>query len=209
MLLKGPERLLGARTPSINGLKTWTAKVTLEDGYSAVELLIALVLLGILLTLGLYNYSKQIPHYELREASRALVSDLRKIRQMAVAEGRSFTVAFYPGQGEECDLSYAGMDAYCEEDNSDLLQYMLPAHVHFGALGEIDSRPGCSGGCSSPPTDGISFPGDSATFNPNGTVSGMGTVYLSNAPFRNESHAVTVNITGRVRLWKWAGSEWQ
>jgi len=187
-----------------------------KNGYSAIEMLIVLGLISILVTLGLFNYSKQIPHYELREASRAVISDLRKIRQMAVTKGIPLTLDFYPGDGQDCEPSYAGKGAYCEtndleEDKGEQVRYKLPQHVHFGTLGEVHKKPGCTSGCSAPPSNGITFQGDppSATFNPNGTISAMGAVFLTNAPSRNEALAITVNITGRVRLWKWVGNEWQ
>ena len=185
--------------------------MTSKKGYSAIEMLIVLALVSVVSTLGLVNYSKQIPHYELRDASRSIISDLRKIRQMAVTEGTSFSINFYPDDGEDCDDSYAGQGAYCNSEDPELLSYKLPQHIQFGTLEEVDKKPKCTSGCTPPPLNGITFQGDpaTATFNPNGTISGAGAVYLTNHPSRNEAVAITVNLTGRVKLWRWVGNEWE
>ncbi|MFQ5543158.1 MAG: GspH/FimT family pseudopilin [Nitrospiria bacterium] len=164
-----------------------------NKGYTAIELVIGLALIGVLSVLGLVNHLAQKPHNNLRDAGRQIVSQLRLLRQEAVVEGTSSAIQFMPG-----DQTFQFV--------SDGRTVKLPTHIRFGVLEGISENP--SG--DPVPDDGISFSSNKATFEPNGTYLGVGgAVYLTNAPSRDETLAITVNMTGRVKLYKWDGSDWQ
>ncbi|MFQ5950432.1 MAG: GspH/FimT family pseudopilin [Nitrospiria bacterium] len=168
-------------------------RVDSKRGYTAIELMIVLALTGILIVLGVSDYAAQITHHRLRSASHQIVANLRLIRQKAVTEGKSISIQFNP-KTRQYRLPGIG-------------ERTLPQQIRFGALKDIKKSPSKNG---SPPKDGISFKNDIVTFQPNGTYAGLGgTIYLTNTPNQNESMAITVNMTGRVTLYRWIGNAWQ
>ncbi len=159
-----------------------------------------MALVGIMASIGLVNHLAQRPHLNLRKASRAMISELRRVRQKAISTGRSASLDFNPGEGRYT-LTNIG-------------EKVLPSYIRFGYSAEVKKTPSgnsLSGGSH----DGVSFKDNLATFEPNGTFKGIGgTIYLTNRAlstdnhFYNETVAVSVNITGRVKLHKWNGVSW-
>ena len=162
----------------------------LEKGYTLVETMTVLAIIGIMAALGLVNVGFQAPHYNLNDAGRRIISDLRLVRQKAIAEGKSNAIQFSPDSGR-----------YLIPGLGDRA---LPLHIQFGAAENVKKTAG--GALSRPPAHGITFTNKKAVFGPNGTISAGGTVYLTN---RNETLAVTVNLTGRVKLHRWDGNDWK
>lgn len=164
-----------------------------EKGYTAIELLVVIALMAIMAVLGVANLTAQTSRYRLSNAGRQIVSHLRLIRQKAVTEGRSHAIQLDPAEGK---YSLPGLG-----------EQTLPAGVRFGTAPDIGLSPG---GNSELPEDGVSFNGNRITFQPNGTFAGIGgTIYLTHASSRRENLAITVNMTGRVKLYRWAGNGWE
>lgn len=162
-----------------------------EEGYSTLELMVALGIVGILAFLGVTNFASQLPHYNLAGASRQFISDLRFIRQRAITEGVPKNIQFYP-EIQSYRLSPTETRA-------------LPSYVRFGVKEGTPHLPGAS----SLPADGVSFDHNKVTFQPNGTVDLGGTIYLTNTPQSGETEAISVNITGRVKIYRWDGNGWK
>jgi type IV fimbrial biogenesis protein FimT len=154
-----------------------------ECGYTLLEMIIVITIIGILTSMAVTNYSEQIPHQQLRDASSELVGQLRLARQKAIAKGADETISFDIGEKKY------GMQT-------------LPSHVHFGRATNVPKLPSAD----SDPPDGISFTANRALFNPDGTGK-QGAIYLTNS--KKESVAITVNITGRVRKYLWDGHDWK
>lgn len=163
-----------------------------EKGHTLIELMVVLSLIGILAGLAFANPNSNASHYNLRYAAQQLASDLRLIRQKAISEGGSNKVQFIydsrqyhlPGMGERS----------------------LPAHIRFGTPSGVPHLPDAG----SMPPDGVSFNQNRITFQPNGTIQGVGgAVYLTNDSNRRETAAITVNVTGRVKIYRWNGLEWK
>ncbi len=165
-----------------------------NKGFTAIEMMVGLALVGIVATIGLVNYTRQIPRYQLREAGRDLAAQLRLLRQMAITEGGTRQISFETDDDE---------NAYEFGDDG---EQHLPSHVRFGVMEGIDEN---TYGETNLPDDGISFAGQTASFQSDGLPVNAGAIYLTNAPYRNEAVAISVNLTGRVKLFKWDGDEWQ
>ncbi len=159
-------------------------------GYTIVELVVTLAIASILTTLAVYNFVDSIPHQQLKEAGQNLVGQLRLARQIAIANGENATLSFRPSQKQY--------------DHPILGKQVLPNHVWFGTPVGVRKAPNEG---STIPKDGISFNDDKATFQPDGTIAGFGgTVYLHNT---KEAVAIRVNVTGRVKLSRWNGNDWE
>ena len=159
-----------------------------EKGYTIVELLVVVSLISILTALGVVHYAAQLPRYNLNDAAQRIISDLRWIRQKAISEGMPATIQFDPiSKG----YSLPGP-----------VDRTLPSHIRFGAKEGTPPPPD-----KSLPPHGVSFQGNKVHFQPNGTAT-PGSIYLTNSPAGRDSLAISVNMTGRIKLSRWDGKKW-
>jgi prepilin-type N-terminal cleavage/methylation domain-containing protein len=69
-------------------------KIKETEGFSLVELLVAIALLVILSSIAVPAYSKYKQRINLRTAVRALVADFNYVKQKAIAEGVHYKIKF-------------------------------------------------------------------------------------------------------------------
>jgi len=163
-----------------------------EKGYTFIESMVVLSLVGLLAVLAVENLGDGLSHYRLRHAGQQLAADIRQIRQKAITEGIPNRIQFVP------DARLYRLPGVGER--------ALPSRVRFGLKAGIPHLPNTG----SVPSDGISFKENGVVFQPNGTVMGIGgTIYLTTDLERHEAVAVTANVTGRVKIYKWSGAEWR
>ncbi len=171
-----------------------TSSLDSNSGYTLVELLVVMGISGMLVVLGTSDFSVQTSRQRLRRTSHQIVSDLRLIRQKAITEGETLSIQFSP-KAKKYDLPGHGPK-------------ILPHKILFGTPDNIGKIP--SGKKKKLPKDGVSFDQNKVTFQPNGTYAGVGgSIYLTNDSPQGETMAITVNMTGRVKLYKWGGNAWQ
>ncbi len=162
------------------------------NGYTFIEVVVAVALMAVLAVLAVPNLTTQSSHLHLMDAGRQVLSDLRLIRQRAIMDQMPHQAAFQ-----------AGTPTYIL---STLGARSLPPQVRFGAAPHV---PSISGGPI--PADGLDFSGDqnTAIFQATGRFSGLGaTIYLTDDPVGNETIALTVIRTGRVRIRRFWQGEW-
>lgn len=162
-----------------------------QKGYTLVETMVVLAITASLSVMGVATFSTQIAHNHLTDAGRQIISDLRLIRQKAITEGVNEPVRFNP-EGRKYFLPGLG-------------ERILPPQVRFGLKEGVPPLPD-----TVLPADGISFRENTVTFQPNGTMMGLGgAVYLTNDSVHTETVAISVVTTGRVKIRKWNGNEWR
>ena len=158
-----------------------------QKGFTAIELLIAIILLIIVSAAATPFFLGPIQNYRLRTAAWQVAGDLRLARQKSVASGRPFKLTFkdrtastdpnsYIIQRQEVSGTWTGDPApriYLQTSGG-------PTYVM------IDS--------TSPPGGGV------INFSANGTVPTAGTIRLVDG--REKRYDVVVNSMGRVRVTK-------
>ncbi len=156
-----------------------------ERGFSLIELIVAMALAGILVTIGVLSTKKLREGYDLKGAARQIYSDMQLARLGAVKTGEQWFVCLDPGDDNFSTYritttSTAGGDGdVCTGDDT------YEKEVDMATL-----FPGVS--CRE------NFSGQSIVFNANGSAS-SGTITLEHNNGRSKS--VTVNqFTGRMRI---------
>lgn len=83
-------------------------------GFSVIELIVCLVLLGVVYALGCYVYQGFLSRMRLEGAVRCLVSDFQAVRMKAIAQNRSYRIVIRPERSEYVleKESFSGSDPW-------------------------------------------------------------------------------------------------
>jgi prepilin-type N-terminal cleavage/methylation domain-containing protein len=71
-----------------------------KSGFSVVELLLTLAIMGILAAVALPNWSSIRPNYALNNSLRQIQSELHNLKMRAAAENVGFQMSYLQGAGE-------------------------------------------------------------------------------------------------------------
>lgn len=172
-----------------------------KRGFTLIEIMVAMTILVVLLGFGVSMMGAKMQHYRLKNATREMITSLRKDAQLAVNQNTNRTVTFTDNTSPTSDRYTIGGGTPVNID--------LPNDVRFGVRGANAPVNGTSDVAgASIPSDGITFSGNTVTFQTNRTPDEAGEIYLSNS--RGENVAVSINLVGRIRCWKWGdGSVWK
>ena len=141
-----------------------------EQGFSLIELIIVIALMGILGSLAAYSWTRYVDNTNLKTAVREVMADLTLAKQKAVTEGVQYRLTFT-----------AGSSAYTISASP----FTTVATKNLTTFGN---------GLS---VQSVSFTSGQVTFLTRGTLSSSsGTVVLVNN--RNSTATITINITGRT-----------
>lgn len=157
-------------------------------GFTFLETIVALAIVGILSALAVPDLSAFTGRLRLETTARNLSTDFREMKMRSVLDRRDYTIYFYPAD-HRYELSGRN--------------FPLPQGIRFGCGPGVLGPPGNP--VQTPDVDGITFPANRAIFYTQGGNS-IGTIYIT-----NEDHmtmAVSMSITGRVKIWRWNGEKW-
>ncbi|MBI5197777.1 MAG: type II secretion system protein [Nitrospirae bacterium] len=158
-------------------------------GFTLIEIFIALAIFGILVAMSVPSLAGLQDHLELQRTCRELANDLRITHQMALFKRAAYTISF-DSLGGGYLLPWSSK--------------IFPSSVRFGYATGVQGPPSDPRPISDP--DGISFTGNRAVFFPTGQNS-LGTLYLTG--YRGETLAITLTLTGRVKIWQWRNGQWK
>lgn len=146
-------------------------------GFSLVELLITLVLLGIVLAIAVPSYRGWVDNSNLKGAGRMISSDFYDTRARAMAENRAYTITYSPDPANTYRIQAAAANNLAAVDETKT----------FGEYGTVRMT-GVNGGSAAV----------TVTIQSRGSAAPNATVGLTNV--RNSTGTVTVLMTGRAHV---------
>jgi Tfp pilus assembly protein FimT len=175
-------------------------------GFSMVEICIGLMLACSLAGIAVINLGSIMPGMHANKAMYEAVSQLRRGRQLAIAQRRNIQLSFVDDdQIEIARVEPAG-------ENTVLSTVALGNKFEFRKFDSISTDTPDEFGSSSALDFGSAT---SFTFRPDGTlVDGTGnpangTILIGLAEHPEVARAVTIlGATGRVRCYRWTGEKW-
>jgi prepilin-type N-terminal cleavage/methylation domain-containing protein len=177
-------------------------------GFTKIELLVVISVIGITTSLGIPGFSNWLHSYRLRGAVRDLYSNLQFAKSWAIRDRGECAVEFNATSNSYSVVS-GGLDrVYSTAKDNVVLRTVTLSDYGSG----LRFGPGTATrkvGQNEPIADNVSFPGDRAVFDSRGMITGSfgGYAYMTNS--RNACYAVGTWSSGIVVLRKWNGSTWE
>jgi len=188
-----------------------------KKGYSLVELLVVMAMIGILAIIGVPRYSDFVAKGNVRRATNDLLQNARLASTLAIKENRNYIIAFNEG-GNSYSVGFdTDNDGIPEgyDGNGPVrvvnLQAAYGNNIAFGTLAsnvpdyqQPNQCPACSGSGGS-----VLFAGNTGVvreiFNPDGSVAFIGHVII-NHTVKGYSYILRVRyLSGKLDLWMWDG----
>ncbi len=158
----------------INKKRAQSSTQEFRNGFTLVELIIVISVIGILVAFAVPNFLDWLPNMRLKAAARDLYSNMQKAKIAAIKSNTTVTFSFTPGTGSPCK---GGSYKFVDGNGKTLVNVTLSDDV-----------------CLDPTS---SFPNG---FSARGLASGTtGTLKLSH-PDTSRTYTVTQSIAGNIKL---------
>jgi type IV fimbrial biogenesis protein FimT len=160
-----------------------------QSGFTALELLVAIGIIGIMAAIAIPGFMTWMPNYRLKGAARDVYSNLQLAKMGAIRSNADRTVTFNPGAG-----------AYTTSDGTRVTLVNLSNYGSGIGYGQGIATQGVGGEAFD---DNVTYtaPSNSASFNSRGMGNNEGYVYISNG--RGTAYAVGSRLSGVIFLKKW------
>ena len=179
-----------------------------KGGFTIIELVVALAIMGIAVSVAIPGFSRWLPGYRLKSAATDLYTNLQLTKMYAVRDNAEWAIYFDPAfdayqirYGTGPDGEYMDPGGFSAEKTIILANYK--GGVCFGhgtATGDL------GGGWD----DEITFSGtfdNTIIFSPRGMSDAEGYVYVQNE--KNITYAIGSLTTGFILMRKWTGTAWE
>ncbi|MCI5113635.1 MAG: prepilin-type N-terminal cleavage/methylation domain-containing protein [Candidatus Electrothrix sp. AW1] len=157
-----------------------------SNGFSFVELMVVIALIGLLSAIGLPSLLRNLPEKRLKNAARSLYADLQKAKLLAVKENKNVTVTF-----DTATKQYSFID---DDGNT------VAPTVSLADSGAVQY------GCNATSTNSTGI--GNITFTNLGMANAED-IYLQDDNVQEVCYAVTVSMLGSVKILRYNGSIWE
>lgn len=197
-----------------------------KKGYSLVELLIVMAMVGILAVISAPRYSDFIARGNVRKAANDLLQNARLTSTMAIKENRNYVIAFdiasnsysigFDTNGDGVPEGY-GVGSEIDSDGDAVLdaaavrvvdlQTVYGSNISFGTIAA--NLPGAREDC--PACIGYTTPVNFGTgivreiFLPDGSFASTGFVIINHSSKRYSYIVGFPSLSGKLDLWVWDG----
>ncbi len=179
-----------------------------QAGFTMVELLITIVIIGVLAGIAIPTFSVWLPNYRLKSATMDIYSNFQQAKMMAIRTNRLHGVEFVPAQ-ELYRIVDCGADNSCAStgDNTTVKTVRFNDYDPNGGVrfGNGNATASISGGAFG---DFVTFssPDNTATFNARG-LANTGYVYLENT--KGTAYGLGTFTSGMIVMRRWKGGGWE
>ncbi len=187
-------------------MKQSTNKLNNSSGFSFVELMVVIAIVGILSAISLPSFFKSLPEKRLKGVARILYADLQKARLLAVKNNDNITVNFDTTAGSYSYLDDTGQLYLPPNDLSEILTEQ-GAGVVYGCNATSNNtwRESTETPDDTVPSNGVT---DDITFTNTGT-SNQQDIYLQSQNNQEVCYAVSTTSFGAVKIRRFNGSTWE
>ena len=186
------------------------ARLKREVGFTLAELVITIGIMGVVAAIAVPQFSEYLPISRVSGAAKELCTELQAAKMRAISENNNYVITFNTTNSSykihDDDNSNGG------EDTGESIKIVDIEESYPGiGYGYITGTYNTSG--STLISKAVTFTGcpPSLTFKPTGLAK-AGTAYLipvAETSQKDRQRAVTVAITGRVRLYRHTGTVWE
>jgi prepilin-type N-terminal cleavage/methylation domain-containing protein len=186
-----------------------------QAGFTLVELLVIIAVLGILATFAIPAFSVWLPNYRLGSAARNMYSNFQWARMNAIKNNQDWAIVFNqavtPGTYYICSNpgangSWDGPAAMGGDDTVaravDFATFEPGNSIDFGHGNRLTDIPGNPYVAND---DVVYGANDAVVFNARGSCN-AGYVYIDNG--KDRTYAIGTRISGGIIIRKWTGSAW-
>ena len=175
-----------------------------ESGFTAMELMVVIAIIGIMAAIAIPGFSTWLPNYRLKTAARDLYSNMQKTKVGAIKSNSDWAIVFDPANKRYriCSDDGGDSDWTNENENEESVVDLLVKYEGSADYGH--------GNATSPIAstfdDEITYGSNVVVFNSRGTCNG-GYVYIEND--KNTTYGIGTQTSGVILLRKWSGSDWE
>ena len=180
-------------------------RIMRKDGFTLIELMVTISILGILVSIAIPGFSRWLPGYRLKSATRDVYSNMQLAKMGAIKANADWAIVFNAASDNYLVCSDKGVDNIWSTTADNAIEKTVSlanyeSGVGYGHGSATDDIPNNG----APPADNITYGSDVAVFNPRGTGSG-GYVYLQNNK-NTTTYGVGTRTSGVILLRKWNDS---
>ena len=180
-------------------------------GMTVTEVMVAVVIIGILVTSSFFILGRIGGHLRLAGTATELKQSISLARQKALELNRQYVIRCFPDSTPQVwwilRVDSAG---FFSADPNGMSRDTLHPSVRFGIGSDLGGGGAAAalGPDGKPiPTDGVTFPNNTVPIMPRQGVPTPGVIYLTN---RRETQAVVVNAMGSATIMRYVGNgQWR